>query len=49
MSTVTTAQLTKRILDLLGGVKEGEAIDLSKLRSGAVLVSKAEQTQGSSA
>lgn len=44
MKSVTASELTKRVLDLLGGVKEGETIDLSKLRDGSVLVSKVENT-----
>jgi len=37
---VTSIQLAKRILELLGGVKEGESVDLAKLRDGSVLISK---------
>jgi hypothetical protein len=39
---VTSIQLAKRILELLGDVTEGQSIDLAKLRNGAVLISKAE-------
>lgn len=44
MNTVTAYELTKRLLDLLG-VKDGEAIDLSKLRDGSVLLRRAEAGQ----
>jgi hypothetical protein len=32
---------------LLGGVKEGEAVDVSLLRDGSVLLERTGQTQGS--
>jgi hypothetical protein len=43
MNAVTVSELAKRILDLLG-VKDGEAIDLSKLRDGSVLLRRATES-----
>jgi hypothetical protein len=43
MTSVTASQLAKRMLDLLG-VKEGEAVDLSKLRDGSVLLRRAAES-----
>ena len=49
MTSVSVLELARKVLDLLGGVKEGEAVDISLLRDGSVLLKRAEQTQGSSA
>jgi hypothetical protein len=44
MNTVTASQLAKRVLDLLE-VRPGEALDLSKLCDGSVLLRKVEAGQ----
>jgi len=41
MDSVTPLELTRKILEALG-VRRGEAIDVSKLRDGSVLLRKAE-------
>jgi hypothetical protein len=41
MNSVDVTQLGKRIAELLG-INEGEAIDLSKLRDGSIMIRKAE-------
>ena len=43
-SSVTCLQLAKRMLDLLGGVKEGEVLELSMLRDNSVLLRRADVT-----
>jgi len=49
LNSVSPVELARKVLDLLGDVKEGEPIDISLLRDGSVLLKRAEQTQGSSA
>jgi hypothetical protein len=44
MTSVSAGELGKRIFELLGGVKEGESVDLSKLRDGSVLLTKVESS-----
>jgi antitoxin (DNA-binding transcriptional repressor) of toxin-antitoxin stability system len=44
MTSVSVLELARKVLDLLGGVKEGEAIELSKLRDGSVLLRRAGAT-----
>ncbi len=46
MNTVTASELAKRMLGIIKA-KPGEAVDLSILKDGSVLLRKAEQTQGS--
>jgi len=48
MNSVSPLSLGKKIIEALG-IRDGEAIDLSKLRDGSVLLKKAEQAQGSTA
>jgi hypothetical protein len=43
MTSITLLELSRKIVEALG-VNEGEAIDLSKLRDGSVLLRKAEAT-----
>jgi hypothetical protein len=45
MKSVTVSELTKHVLDLLGGLKEGEAVDVSLLRDGSVLLRRADASQ----
>jgi len=45
-SSVSPLSLGKKIIEALG-IRDGEAIDLSVLRDGSVLLRKAEQTQES--
>lgn len=47
MNTVTLTQLGRKISELLGGINDGEAIEVSKLRNGAILISRADQLQES--
>lgn len=43
MKSVTFLELAREVVDLLG-IKEGESVDLAKLRDGSILLRKAEAT-----
>lgn len=44
MTSVSVLELARKVMDLLG-VREGDAIDLSKLRDGSVLIRRADASQ----
>jgi hypothetical protein len=42
--TVTAAEVTKRLVELLG-LKSGDSFELAKLKNGSVMVSKTDQAK----
>jgi hypothetical protein len=45
MTSVSVLELARKVLDLLGGIKEGESVDVSLLRDGSVLLRRADASQ----